>query len=167
MKKIVLSAAIAATMLTFTACNSCGEKRQPALLVEAEVDSLYMVNDTTMADKQTFIFEGLMPMENGKPGNVLLAIESISLNDDGTYTVSTTYIDENANPVTKNDSGETIVMVGIPNDSTAIVYEFISDNNKSKTHMQMNSDSSFTRLGKDMKPVSKNPAHRLIHKKTK
>ena len=98
MKKIVLSAAIAATTLTFTACNSCGEKRQPALLVEAEVDSLYMVNDTTMADKQTFIFEGLMPMENGKPGNVLLAIESISLNDDGTYTVSTTYIDENANP---------------------------------------------------------------------
>lgn len=160
MKKVALLAATAAT-LTFIACNSCGDKR-PALVMESETDSLYLVNDSTVADKQTFVFEGLMPLDNGQTGNVLLTIQTVSLDDDGTYAITTEYTDGNA---ATQDSGETIVLIGIPNDSTAIIYELVSDNSNPKINMQMNSDSSFTRLDSSMKPLSKNPAHRLVHKK--
>lgn len=166
MKKIVLMAATAAT-LAFTACNSCGDNRQQAMVVETEIDSLYMVNDSTIGDKQTFIFEGLMPMDNGKIGNTLLAVETMDINQDGSYTISTTYVDENANPATLNDSGETVVIIGIPNDSTAIIYELISDSGNPKMNLHVNKDSSLTRLDSNLKPVSKNPAHRLIHKNKK
>lgn len=165
MKKILLLA-ITTIALSFTACNSCSNNQQPVLVAETEIDSLYMLNDSTIGDKQTFIFEGLMPLENGKTGNVLLSVQTVSLNDDGTYTISTTYIDEENNPMTTNDSGESVVLIGIPNDSTAVIYELISNNNNNpRMHLKVNSDSSMTPLNKNMKPLSNNPAHKLIHKK--
>ena len=54
-----------------------------------ETDSLYMLNDSTIADAQTFIFEGMLPMKNGNIGDVVLTMRTLSLNDDGTYTVTT------------------------------------------------------------------------------
>ena len=54
-----------------------------------ESDSLYMVNDSTIADAQTFIYEGTLPMTNGNIGDVLLTIQTVSLNEDGTYTITT------------------------------------------------------------------------------
>lgn len=163
MKKIALLAAIAVTF-TITACNSCGNE-QPSIVIEGETDSLYMVNDSTVGDKQTFFFEGLMPMDNGKAGNVQLVIQTVNLNSDGTYTINTTYMDENSNMVTNNDSGEAFVLIGIPNDSTAIVYELISNNNNPKINLKVNSDSTLTKLNNKMQPASQNPSHKLIHKK--
>lgn len=163
MKKIALLAAIAAT-LTFTACNSCGNE-QPTIVIEGETDSLYMVNDSTIGDKQTFFFEGMMPMDNEKTGNVQLVIQTVNLNSDGTYTINTTYIDEDSNTVTNNDSGEAFVLIGIPNDSTAVVYELISNNNNPKINLKVNSDSSLTKLNNKMQPASQNPAHKLVQKK--
>lgn len=164
MKKIVSLAAVAAT-LTFTACNSCGGTQQPPLVIESETDSLYMLNDSTVADKQTFIFEGFMPLENGAVGNTVLTIQTLSLNDDGTYTLNTSYIDGSNNTVNNSDSGETTVIIGIPNDSTAIIYELMSYNNNPNINLMVNSDSSLTPLDKNMRPASGNPKHRLIHKK--
>ncbi|MBR2637243.1 MAG: copper resistance protein NlpE N-terminal domain-containing protein [Bacteroidaceae bacterium] len=163
MKKLVLLATFAATM--FTACNSCGGEQQPVLVIETETDSLYMVNDSTIGDLQTFVFEGLMPMDGGKAGNTQLTIESVSLNDDGTYTITTTYMDENMQPKKMNDSGETVVLIGMPNDSTAVIYELVSYGNNQKMHMLMNSDTTLTRLDSKMQPISKNRSHRLVHKK--
>lgn len=164
MKKIVTLAAVAAT-LTFTACNSCRGNKQPALVIESETDSFYMLNDSTIADKQTFVFEGLMPLDNGEIGNTVLTVQTLSLNDDGTYTLSTSYIDEENNRVNASDSGETMVLIGIPNDSTAIIYELASYNNNPKINLKVNSDSSLTRLNNKMEPATQNPAHRLRHKK--
>lgn len=166
MKKILLFAVAAAT-LTFTACNSCNGEKPQGVVIETEIDSLYMINDSTIGDDQTFIFEGMMPMDNGKTGNVVLAVQTVSLNEDGTYTISTTYMDEDTNPMTINDSGESVVLIGMPDDSTAVIYELISQNNAPKMHLKMNSDSSFTPLDKRMKPLSENPKHRLMHKKQK
>ncbi len=164
MKKIVTLAAVAAT-LTFSACNSCGNNNQPGLVIESETDSLYMLNDSTIADKQTFVFEGLMPLDNGQIGSTVLTIQTLSLNDDGTYTLNTSYIDENNNTVNNSDNGETMVFIGIPNDSTAIIYELVSYNNNPKINLRVNSDSSLTRLNNKMDASSTNPAHRLRHKK--
>lgn len=163
MKKIVSLAAIAVA-LTFSACNSCGGNQQPPIVIESETDSLYMLNDSTIADKQTFIFEGLMPLDNGAVGNTVLTVQTLSLNDDGTYTLNTSYIDESNNTVNNSDSGETTVVIGIPNDSTAIIYELVSYNNNPKINLMVNSDSSLTRLNGNMKPASTNPKHRLMHR---
>lgn len=166
MRKIVLLAAIAAT-LTFTACNSCGRNNKQKMVVidsEMESDSLFMLNDSTMADLQTFVFEGTMPMDDGTIANVVLTIEALSLSDNGEYEISTSYMSDNT-PMYWNDSGESVVFVGVPNDSTAIVYELISYNNNPQLMMMVNPDSSLTKLNKKMMPASKNPAHKLIHKK--
>lgn len=164
MKKNVLFAAVAATFL-FSACNSCSNENQQGIVMESEIDSIYFINDSTIGDKQTFIFEGLMPLTNGKAGNTVLTMQTVNLNEDGTYTINTTYLDENSSPVTKSDSGSAFILIGIPNDSTAIVYELISDNNNPKMNFKVNGDSSLTRLNNKMQPISQNPAHRLIHKK--
>lgn len=165
MKKIV-SLAASAAVLTFSACNSCGGTQQPPLVIESETDSLYMLNDSTIADKQTFLFEGLMPLDNGAVGNTVLTIQTVDLNEDGTYSINTSYIDESNNSVNNSDSGETMVLIGIPNDSTAIIYELISYNNNPKINLMVNSDSSLTRLDGNMQPTSKSPKHRLMHRPT-
>lgn len=162
MKKIVLFAAIAATF-TFSACNSCNNKPQPVVL-ESETDSIYMVNDSTIADMQTFVFEGLMPMDNGQIGDVVLTIRALSLMNNGEYDINSTFMNGNI-PATWSDSGETMIFIGMPNDSTAIIYELISDNNNPKITMKMNSDSTFTKLDSKMQLASKDNAHKLIHKK--
>lgn len=166
MKKIVSLAAMAA-VLTFSACNSCGGTQQQPLVIESETDSIYMLNDSTIADKQTFIFEGLMPLDNGEVGNTVLTVQTLSLNDDGTYTLNTSYIDESNNTVNNSDSGETMVLIGIPNDSTAIIYELVSYNNNPKINLMVNSDSSLTRLDGNMQPASASPKHRLMHRPVK
>ena len=166
MKKIVSLAAMSA-VLTFAACNSCGGTQQQPLVIESETDSLYMLNDSTIADKQTFVFEGLMPLDNGAVGNTVLTVQTLSLNDDGTYTLNTSYIDESNNTINNSDSGETMVLIGIPNDSTAIIYELVSYNDNPKINLMVNSDSSLTRLNSNMQPASANPGHKLVHRPVK
>ncbi len=166
MKKLVLFAAMAAT-LTFAACNSCNSNKPQGIIIESEseVDSIYMVNDSTVADEQTFVFEGLMPMQDGTVSDVVLTIKALSLNDDGVYDMNSTYMDGNS-PRTVNDKGESVVLIGMTNDSTAVIYELISNNNNNpRINLKMNSDSSLTRLNSRMQPASKNAAHKLIHRK--
>ena len=165
MKKIVFFV-LSAAMLGFTACSSCGGNNvQPALVVESETDSLYMINDSTIGDLQTFVFEGLMPTDEGFVANTLLTVQTIDLNEDGTYTINTSYTDGNGKQNAMYDSGETIVLIGMPNDSTAIIYELVSYGNTPKTQLMMNSDSSFTKLNSKMQAASKNPDHILKQKK--
>lgn len=166
MKKLVLFAAIAAT-LTFTACNSCNGNKPQGFAVESEseTDSIFMLNDSTVADEQTFVFEGLMPMQDGTVSDVVLTIKALSLNDDGVYDMSSTYMDGNS-PRTLSDKGESVVLIGMTNDSTAVIYELISyDSNNPRINLKMNSDSSLTRLNSRMQPASNNVAHKLVHKK--
>ena len=165
MKKILFLAASAA-MLSLTGCNSCGNNyAQQGLVIESETDSLYMVNDSTIGDLQTFVFEGIIPTDDGFVGNTLLTVQTIDLNQDGTYSVNTNYIDGSGRQKNISDSGETIVLIGMPNDSTAIIYELVSYGNTPNTHLKMNSDSSFVKLNNKMQPLSLDPDHKLTHKK--
>lgn len=161
MKKLFLLTATMVTLL-FYSCNSCGNCNPPEGII-METDSLYMVNDSTIADLQTFIYEGIVPMRNGNPANVLLTIQTLSLNSDGTYTVTTNYIDEAV--ATENDNGNTLVMIGVPNDSTAIVYELVSANGNPGMNFMMLADSSLVKLDNSMQPASSNPTHKLTPKK--
>ena len=162
MKKIVLFAAVSIVML-LQACKSCNGNNENAMLMEIETDSIFMPDDSTIVDVQTFVFEGLSPMGNNAPAQVILAFRTISLNNDGTYTITTDYIDEGI--ATQTDNGEAIILAGPGNDSTVTVIELVSANNLPTINFRMESDSSLVRVNKNGAPVSKDPTHKLSIKK--
>ena len=162
MRKILLLTATAFVTL-LSSCNSCGGNAPQGVFLESETDSIYMANDSTIADQQTFVFEGFAPMDNNLPAQVILAVRTISLNNDGTYTITTDYVDEGI--ATQTDNGEAIVVFGMDNDSTATVLELISYNNRPTVNFKMHGDSTLVRVDKNGKPVSSNPNHKLTIKK--
>ena len=162
MKKAIILSATAACMLLFSSCNSCGNSCTPPC-VAMETDSLYMLNDSTIADAQTFIFEGMLPMKNGNIGDVVLTMRTLSLNDDGTYTITTDYVDEAI--ANESDNGDVLILIGMPTDSTAIVYELVSANGNPKMNFMLSPDTTLVKLNSNMQPASSNPAHKLVHKK--
>lgn len=162
MKKIVFFAAMSAVFL-FAACNSCGSNSNSGVIIESETDSIYWVNDSTLADVQTYVFEGPSPMENGALGNVVLAFRTISLNDDGTYSITTDYVDEGL--VTQTDNGEAIIIMGMSGDSTVTFLELVSANEYPTMRFRMQKDSSLVKVDSVGKPASSNPSHKLTIKK--
>ena len=159
MKKTLLSAATA-TALLLASCNSGGCKNVHQGIV-IETDSIYMPNDSTVADAQTFIFEGTSPMNGNAVADVVLAISTINLNSDGTYTITTDYVDEGI--ATQNDNGEAVIITG--NDSTMTVIELVSANMNPTISFMMQQDSSLVKVGANGQPASPHPAHKLNLKK--
>lgn len=157
MKKILLLVATVATFL-FSSCNSCNSNKQPAG-VAIETDSIYWVNDSTLADAQTFVFEGTSPMQNNNVAEVVLTVRTINLNSDGTYSITTDYVDEGI--ATMTDNGEAIFLMGTDNDSTATVIELVSANDYPTMSFVMQEDSSLVKVGNDGTPASMHKNHRL------
>lgn len=158
MKRFLLFIVAAAT-LTFSACESKGKPAPLPNGMVIEEDSIYFVNDSTMADAQTFIFEGTSPMDGNAIADVILAVSTVNLNSDGTYTITTDYVDEGI--ATQNDNGDALILVGM-NDSTATIIELVSANNATQplTFIMME-DSSLVKVDSVGKPASNNPNHKL------
>ena len=89
MKKSIFLA-FAATSLLITSCGSCSNNKQQGIVLETETDSIFMPNDSTVADLQTFVYEGLMPMDNGTIADYTLTIKSLGWDENGTYTILST-----------------------------------------------------------------------------
>ena len=145
---------------------SCGNKKrvEPAVAIEAYSDSIYMINDSTVGDLQTYVYEGVLPTDAGIPANYVLTINSYGLNADGTYTLTESYTETNGKVSTNYDEGQKIVMVGIPNDSTAVVYELVSYSNRPKMRLVAEGDSALHKVDKELKRVSQNVKHKLHRK---
>lgn len=163
MKKNVFLAFVA-TSLLMASCASCGDKKPQGLVLETETDSIFMPNDSTVADLQTFIYQGLMPMDNGTVADYILTIKSLGWEENGNYTVLSTVTTDTA-VISQQDNGESIVIVGIPSDSTVVIYQLISANNNPPVHLMAHGDSALVKINKDLQPVSKNAKHKLIRKK--
>lgn len=160
MKKMLTLTTIVCMAVLVT---SCGNKKKdaPVAAVEAYSDSIYMINDSTIGDLQTCIYEGILPTDAGIPANYVLTINSYGLNADGTYSLTESYTETNGMTRTHRDEGQKIVMVGMPNDSTAIVYELISYNNRPKMRLVAESDSALHKLDKDLKRMGHDMKHKL------
>lgn len=160
MKKMLTLTTIVCMAILVT---SCGNKKKdaPVAAVEAYSDSIYMINDSTIGDLQTYIYEGILPTDAGIPANYVLTINSYGLNADGTYSLTESYTETNGMTRTHRDEGQKIVMVGMPNDSTAIVYELISYNNRPKMRLVAESDSALHKLDKDLKRMGHDMKHKL------
>ncbi len=160
MKRYLLFVMAAATLL-LSACNSKSKPAQNGMVFEE--DSIYYVNDSTMADVQTFVFEGTSPMNGNAIADVILAVSTVNLNSDGTYTITTDYVDEGI--ATQTDNGDAMILLGV-NDSTATIIELVSDNYDVPTiSFMMMEDSSLVKVDGNGKPVMKNPNHKLNLKK--
>lgn len=165
MKKYLLLVATTATIMfsSCNSCNSCNSSNPQGIVIESETDSLYWINDSTIADAQTFVFEGLTPMQNNAIADVILTVSTINLNNDGTYTITTDYIDEGI--ATQTDNGEAVFLLGSNNDSTATIIELVSANNNPTISFMMLEDSSLVKVGKNGMPASMHKEHRLKVKK--
>ncbi|MBO7240632.1 MAG: copper resistance protein NlpE N-terminal domain-containing protein [Bacteroidaceae bacterium] len=159
MKRYLLLTVAVATLM-FLACNSKGKPAQDGMVFEE--DSIYFVNDSTLADVQTFVFEGTSPMDSNAIADVILAVRTINLNSDGTYTITTDYVDEGI--ATQTDNGDAMILVGV-NDSTATILELVSGNNAPTISFMMMEDSSLVKVDQNGMPVNKNPNHKLNLKK--
>ena len=163
MKKMLTLAAVAALSALAV---SCGNKKKTDAInaVEAYSDSIYMVNDSTVGELQTYVYEGMLPTDAGIPANYVLTINSYGLNADGTYRLTESYTETNGMTRTNYDEGEKYVIVGMPDDSTAIVYELISYGNRPRMHLRAEGDSALHKLDKDLKRVSHDIKHKLRRK---
>ena len=158
MKRFLLFTVAAATLL-FSACNSKGKPAPQPNGMVIEEDSIYFVNDSTIADAQTFIFEGTSPMDGNAIADVILAVQTVNLNSDGTYTITTDYVDEGI--ATQTDDGNAMILLGV-NDSTATIIELVSNNYGTPTiSFMMMEDSSLVKVDKSGKPAATHPDHIL------
>lgn len=158
MKKFLLLVAAVATFI-FSSCNSCNGNNKEGVAIESETDSIFWINDSTIADAQTFVFEGTSPMYNNAIADVVLTVRTISLNNDGTYSVTTDFIDEGL--ATQTDNGEAIFLLGTENDSTATVIELVSANNYPTISFMMLEDSSLVKVDDNGMPASMHKDNRL------
>ena len=163
MKKVLTMTAF----VFLAACAiSCGNKREKNAPIgyESYSDSIYMVNDSTIGELQTYIYEGMLPTDEGIPANYLLTIYSYDLNSDGSYTLTESYTETNGTARNLRDEGEVLVMLGMPNDSTTIVYELISYSNRPKMRLVAEGDSALHKVDKELKRVSQDVKHKLRRK---
>lgn len=163
MKKMLTLAAVAALAALAVSCGN--KKRTDAIAaVEAYSDSIYMVNDSTIGEMQTYVYEGMLPTDAGLPANYVLTINSYGLNADGTYTLTESYTETNGMTRTNYDEGQKFVMVGMPDDSTAIIYELISYGDRPRMQLVAESDSALHKIDKNFKRVSHDIKHKLRRK---
>ena len=162
MKKSVF---LVATIFSFfvASCSSCGNNQQ-GVVIETETDSIFMPNDSTIADLQTFVYEGLMPMDNGTIADYTLTIKSLGIDENGTYTIFSTFMSDTS-LIKQQDNGQSIVIIGIPNDSTAIIYQLVSANSYPTLNLMLHGDTALSKLNNGMQPVTKDYKHKLIRKK--
>lgn len=151
MKKVFIAAALAAMIVS---CGSKGNK-SAEMIAEGESDSLFVVNDSTLGDLQTYYYEGIIPAADAEGINYELTLQEVAQDSLGIYSLTTTYLGTNNGNQVFNDSGAVVTIIGIPNDSTAIIYQLVSAApSHEKTNLLAEGDSALTIVGKDFKKAA-------------
>jgi hypothetical protein len=98
-------------------------------------------------------------MDGNAIADVILAVQTVNLNSDGTYTITTDYVDEGI--ATQSDKGDAMILLGV-NDSTATILQLVSNNYNTPTvSFIMMEDSSLVKVDNNGTPVASNPDHKL------
>ncbi len=149
MKKLFIIAAMAAALVS---CSSQSNKNAE-LIAETESDSIFFLDDSTLVDYQTFTYEGVLPAADASSGiNYLLNLNEVAGDSIGTYELVMTYLDTPEGDQTFNDNGTVVTLIGIPNDSTAVVYQLVSiEPEAERLNFLAEGDSALTLIGRDFK----------------
>ena len=147
MKKVFIAAALAAMIVS---CGSKGNK-SAEIIAESESDSIFAVNDSTLGELQTYSYEGILPAADAEGINYQLTLQEAG--QDSLHIQSDDHLFRNKDGNQAfTDSGTVVTIIGIPNDSTAIVYQLISATpGHEKTNFLAEGDSALTMIGKDFK----------------
>jgi copper homeostasis protein (lipoprotein) len=116
---------------------------------------------------ETWVYEGLIPESDSTAVVWLLSLQEVAEDSIGTYLLDMTYaqVDENGNPQTTQDDGSVITLVGIPNDSTAVVYQLVSSSPVNpRVNLLSEGDSALQVVDARMQPVDTTGQHRLVKK---
>jgi len=145
MKKVFIATALAAMIVS---CGSKGNK-SAEIIAESESDSIFAVNDSTLSELQTYSYEGILLAADAEGINYQLTLQEAGQDS---LDLMTTYLGTKDGNQAFTDSGTVVTIIGIPNDSTAIVYQLISATpGHEKTNFLAEGDSALTMIGKDFK----------------
>lgn len=153
---------IAATITLSALLAGCGHKADnPSNAAAGASDTLCTACDSACAVLQTYQYEGLLP-DGDEEFEYQLTIQSVGLHSDGTYTSRTTYASPgNSRSRTLTDSGRKITLVGIPNDSTAVIYQLVSNQGGEHINFIVEGDSALARADKEFKRLVTDLKHSL------
>lgn len=151
MKKVFIVAALAAMIVS---CGSKGNK-STGMIAESESDSIFAVNDSTLGDLQTYSYEGILPAADAEGINYQLTLQEVVQDSIGIYSLTTTYLGTSDGDRIFTDSGTVVTVIGIPDDSTAVVYQLISAAPRhERTNLLAEGDSALTMIGKDFRKAA-------------
>ena len=147
MKKLVWVWVAAATVMF--SCQSKGNKAE--IVAESATDSLYMVNDSTLGEMQTYVYEGILPAADCEGIKYLLTIQSQENSGNGNYSLTTTYIGaDKGKDQSFQSKGKRLTQRGIPSNKNATVYQLIPEDGSESIFFLAQGDSTLTLLSSDM-----------------
>lgn len=147
MKKVCIVAAMAAIIVS---CGSKGSKNTE-MITESVTEPLAVVTENVSDNLETCQYEGVLPGADVSGINYQLTLQKVGGDSLGTYHLTTTYLGaDNGQDQVFTDSGAVATIVGIPNDSTAIVFQLVSyASGNEKTNFLVEGDSTLTMVGAD------------------
>jgi copper homeostasis protein (lipoprotein) len=116
---------------------------------------------------ESFLYEGLIPESDTTAVLWLLQLQEVAEDSIGTYLLSMQFdqVDADGNPQTTEDDGSVITLIGIPNDSTAVVYQLVSSQiSNPRINLKAEGDSALQLVDAHLHPVDSAGRHRLVKK---
>ena len=147
MKKFLFVLAAAGLVVS---CQSKGNKTDVSS--ESMEDSVFMVNDSTIGELQTYTYQGMLPAADCEGIEYQLLLQTISPDSVGNYTLNTTYIGADKGKDKKfTEKGKTKVIHGTEDDQDAVIIQLVGDNGEDVINFLAENDSVLTMVGNDYK----------------
>lgn len=153
MKKVFF---ILAAVFTMVACN-LKVKKGVETIAESLTDSIFDIDGDTLGNLESFTYEGVIPHEGDNGTEYQLILQEVTPDSIGTYTLSSIPV----NPKTGKsdavrDSGLVITVIGLPEDSVAVIYQLISADVMNKKKNVIVHDDSTLVMAHDLNNINKN-----------
>ncbi len=149
--------------LLFSACSS--KCKDSSSCDNCPADSVAHAT-TSDGEMMVYEYEGVMD-DNGVDTDYLLVITALSPVGDGTYELTTSYVNpESGEMLTFTDEGEKLTVLGIPGDSTVVIYQLVSAQDGSKRNFRAEGDTVLKRVGADFKEEVNKVKQKLTRKTT-
>lgn len=146
MKKLLFVFTVTALVMS---CQSKGN--QAEVTSESMEDSVFMVNDSTFGELQTFTYQGMLPATDCEGIDYQLVLQTVSPDSVGTYILNTTYIGaDNGKDKALTEKGKTNIIRGIKSNPNVVVVQLVSDKGE-KTNFLAEGDSALTMVNKEFK----------------
>lgn len=148
MKKLCIAAMMATTLAS---CLSKGNQNI-LLATESEDSAVFIVDNGLWDELESYCYEGTLPAADASGIDYQLILQETGEDSIGTYSLTTSYLDEKDNEQVFMDHGTVITLFGTPYDSDAVVYQLISSGpTHERTNFLVEGADQLTLIGKDFR----------------